>query len=170
MAAGDVKIEYGSATEVVIDVHNLASDANLLAGREGAAVDNATNKFLDYLLSGEFEVGGTPTADREIRIYVAGLLDGTNYPDTLLGTNANVAITDANVRDTALQLAVNIPTDATADQVYYFGPISVAALFGGNIPAKWTVWVVQSTGNNFTNVDAENEIYITPVYATVAAA
>ena len=45
----DLKLAYGTASDVTITLASLASDTNLLTGRESTAVDNTSSLVLDYL-------------------------------------------------------------------------------------------------------------------------
>lgn len=164
-----IKLAYGASAAVTISPASLASDTNLLAGRESDAVDNATNLYLDYLLAGKITTGTSPTDAREIRVYVAGIVDDTpTYPDVLDGTDSAETITSSGIRDAALRLAAVIATNNTSDRTYWFGPISVAALFGGTLPAKFVVFVVHNTGVNLHATGSNHAIRVTGVYETVA--
>ena len=58
----DLKLAYGTASDVTITLASLATDANLLTGRESAAIDNTSALVLDYLVSGKITTGTTPTS------------------------------------------------------------------------------------------------------------
>lgn len=164
-----IKLAYAASATVTITPDALASDTNLLAGRESTAIDNATNLYLDYLLAGKLTTGTLPTDAREIRVYVAGIVDDTPiYPDVLDGTDSNETITSSGIRDAALRLAAVIATNNTSDRTYWFGPISVAALFGGTLPGKFVVFVVHNTGVNLNATGSNHAIKVTGVYETVA--
>ena len=163
-----VKLEYAASSAVTITLAALASDANLLAGRESTLIDNSVNKYLDYLLAGKIMTGTSPTTAKQISVYVAGLMDDTTWPDVLDGTDSAETISSAGNRDSCLKLAAVIPTIATSDFAYYFGPISVAALFGGTLPKKFVVFVVHNTAVNLNATPGNHVISITPVYETIA--
>lgn len=169
MATGDVKIEYAASSALTITLASLATDANLLAGRESTAVDNTTNKYLDYLLAGKITTGTSPTTAKQIRVYVVGLMEDATYPDVFDGTDSAETVSGVGTRDSALKLAVVIPTIATSDLTYYFGPISIASLFGGVMPKKFVVFVTHDTAVNFNSTAGNHAIYITPIYETIAA-
>lgn len=164
-----IKIEYASSAALTITLASLASSSTLVAGRESTAVDNTTNKYLDYLLAGKIRAGTSPTDAREIRVYVYGSQNDTPlYPDTIDGTDSDETITSAGVRDAGLKLAAVIATNNTSDRDYFFGPISVAALFGGTLPKFWGVWITHSTGVNLNSTGGNHIISQTGVYETVA--
>ena len=165
----DIKLAQPASSAVTITLTSLASDPNLLAGRESTAIDNSTNLYLDYLLAGQIRNGAsTATVNKEIRVYVAGLLNDTTWPDVLDGTDSAETITSANVRDASMRLAAIMTVDTTADRYYYFAPISVAALFGGQLPKKFVVFVVHNIGVALSATAGDHIISITPVYETVA--
>ena len=144
MAAGDVKIAYAaSANLVVTNLASLAASATWVAGWESALVDNTSNLYLDYLLSGKITVGNGPTAG-QIRVYVIAMLDDSNWPDVLDGTESAETISSVMTRDNICKLGAVISADATVDAVYHFGPFSVANLFGGKCPAKFVVFITHS--------------------------
>ena|SRR3990172_3700874 len=161
----EIKTKYYASSNLTITLDSLASDTNLLAGRESAVVDNSSNLYLDYLLAGVIPTGTSPTDAKEIDVYVAGLINDSTYVDVLDGTDSNETITSAGIRDSGLKLACRIATNNTSDRVYPFGPISVAALFGGQVPLKFSVFVVHNTGVNLKSTGAV--ISITPITETI---
>ncbi|NBW19056.1 MAG: hypothetical protein EBR82_64880 [Caulobacteraceae bacterium] len=68
----DVKIYYVSPSDATITLASLASDTNLLAGRESNAIDNSSNLYLDYLISGKVTTGTSPTTARSIEVWAVG--------------------------------------------------------------------------------------------------
>lgn len=164
-----VKTEYAASSNLTITLASLATSSTWLAGRESTAVDNTTNKYLDYLLSGKVTVGTTPTSGTEIRVYVAALMDDSTYPDVFDGTDSDETVTSAGVGAGFLRLAAVLPVGATTSNVaYHFGPVSVAALFGGAVPKKFVAFVTHNTGVNLNSTGGNHQITVTPVYATVA--
>jgi hypothetical protein len=163
------KIEYASSSALTISPASLASSSSFTAGVESDAVDNTTNKYLDYLLAGKITVGTTPTINTEIRVYVAALIDDSTYPDVLDGTGSAETRTSAGSTDSALVLARVLNVDATTtDRAYWFGPVSVASLFGGTMPKKFVVFVTHNTGVNLNSTGGNHAISITPTYETIA--
>lgn len=139
--AGDIKLQYGTPTDLTITLGSLASSGTLVAGRESAAVDNTTNEFLDALVSGYVKAGTTPTAG-SIEVWVYAQLDDTpSYPDVLDGTDSDETCTSRDVMFAGMRLGAKIVTTTTTDFVYPVAPFSVAALFGGVMPRRWGVFV-----------------------------
>lgn len=163
----DIKLAYASSAALTITLASLGSSATWVAGQESTAVDNTSNKYLDYLLGGKITTGTSPTAAREIRVYVAALVEDSTYPDVLDGTDSAETITSADIRDAALKLAAVLATNDTSDRTYWFGPISVAALFGGVMPKKFVVFITHNTGVALNATGGNHAIYQTGVYETV---
>lgn len=162
-----VKTTYASSAASTITLASLASDTNLLAGRESDAIDNTTNLYLDYLLAGIVTTGTSPTASKEIRVYVVGIANDSTWPDVFDGTDSAETVTTSGIRDSICKLAAVIPTTSTSNVGYWFGPVSVAALFGGTLPKKFIVFVVHNTGVNLNATGGNHVISITGAYETV---
>lgn len=169
MLGVSIKEAYAASSALTITLTSLASSSTWLAGRQSTAVDNIINLYLDYLISGTVKVGTTPTASTEIRVYVVGLFDDTlMWPDAFGATDAAVTVTSAGVGSGFLKLAAVMSVDATTTgRVYAFGPVSVASLFGGAVPAQFVVFVAHNTGAAL-DAAAGGAIYAKPVYATAA--
>lgn len=167
MAAGDTKITYGSSSNLTITLASLATDASLLVGRESSEVDNTTNRYVDYLLSGKITTGTSPTASKFIEVHVVGLMDDSTYPSVFDGTDSAETVTAA-VKSGVCRQAASIDTTNTSDVTYYFGPVSVASLFGGVMPKKFVVFVTHNTGVNLNSTGSNHQITVTPVYYNTA--
>lgn len=164
-----LKTEYAASSNLTITLASLGTSSTWLAGRESNEVDNTTTKYLDYLLAGKVTVGTTPTASTEIRVYVVGLMDDSTYPDVFDGADSAETVTSAGVGSAFLKLAAVMPVDATtSDRAYYFGPVSVAQLFGGSLPKKFVVFVAHNSGVNLNSTGGNHQVTVTPVYATSA--
>jgi hypothetical protein len=165
----DIKTAWGSSSALTITAASLATSSTWVFGREATAVDNSSDKNLDYLVGGKITVGTSPTAGTEIRVYIVALAEDSTYPDVFDGTDSDETWTSVGIRDASSQLLVSIAVDATtSDRTYWFGPRSVGALFGGSMPKKFTVFVTHNTGVNLNSTGGNHAIYITPVYATAA--
>jgi len=169
MATGDIKLAYAASSPVTITLASLATDANLLTGRESGEVVNTTDLYTDYLLSGFITTGTTPTTAREIRVYVVGLMEDATYPDVFDGTDSAETVSGVGTRDSICSYARIIPTIATSNLAYYFGPVSVASVFGGVMPKKFVVFVTHNTGVNLNATTGNHAIYITPVFSKIEA-
>jgi hypothetical protein len=163
----DVKANYPAASDITITLASLASDTNLLAGQESNALDNSSNLYLDYLVSGKITTGTSPTTARSIEVWAVGSWDGTNWPDVFDGTNSAETITTANHKNAVCRFIAAMATDATSNQVYHFGPVSLASAFGGVMPVKVVFFVVHNTAVNLNSTAGNHQIRIQPYYETV---
>ena len=163
----DVKSNFPAASDVTITLSSLASDANLLTGRQSTAIDNSSNLYLDYLISGKITAGTSPTTARSIQVFVVGSWDGTTYPDTFSSSDAGRTPTTANHKNSVCRFIAEMATDATSNQTYHFGPVSVASAFGGVMPVKFVVYVVHNTGQPLNSTSGNHQIRIQPYYETV---
>lgn len=160
-------MSYVASSAVTITLGGLATSSTWLAGRESTAVDNSSNKYLDYLLAGKIKVGTTPTASTEIRVYVVGMLEDSTWPDVFDGTDSAETVTSAGVGSGFLKLAAVMLVDATtSDRDYFFGPVSVASLFGGVCPRKFVVFVTHNTAVNLHATDGNHVLSVTPITTT----
>lgn len=163
----DIKLAYGTASDATITLASLASDTNLLAGQESAAVDNTATLATDYLVSGKVTTGTSPTASRSIEVWAVGSWDGTNWPDVFDGTASSETITSADIKASVCRLLAAMATANTSDRTYHFGPVSVAAAFGGVVPPKFVIFAVHNTGVALNSTGSNHQIRLQPVYQTV---
>lgn len=162
-----VKIEYAASVAATITLASLATSSTLTAGAESDAIDNTTNKYLDYLLAGKITTGSSPSAGT-IEVWVVALLDDSTWPDVFDGTGSAETVTSAAIKSACAAPAAALTTDTTSNQAYPFRPVSVASLFGGVCPKKFAVFVTHNTGVNLNSTGGNHQINLTPVYATVA--
>lgn len=163
----DIKVAYGTASDATITLASLASDTNLLAGRESTEIDNSSTLALDYLVSGKVTAGASPTASRSIEVWAVGSWDGATWPDVFDGTNSDETITSADIKASICRLLAAMATANTPDRTYHFGPVSVAAAFGGVVPKKFVIFVVHNTGVALNATAGNHQIRLQPVYETV---
>ena len=163
----DVKANYPAASDATITLASLASDTNLLAGRESTALDNSSNLYLDYLVSGKITTGTSPTTARSIQVWAVGSWDGTSWPDVFDGTDSAETITSANHKNSICRFIAEMATDATSDRTYHFGPVSLASAFGGVMPVKVVFFVTHNTAVNLNSTAGNHQIRIQPYYETV---
>jgi len=143
-----------------ITLASLASDTSLVAGREGTAIDNAaTDDAIDAMVGGKVTTGTSPTAARQIEIWLAGSYDGTTFSGGATGSDANLTPSEK----TLLKLLQIIPTGNTSNKTYQWGPFSVAQAFGGCMPRKWSVFIVHNTGVALNATSGNHEVKHTPV-------
>ena len=166
MASGDVKLAFAASSNLdVTNLNSLAASATWVAGWESALVDNSANLYEDYLLSGKITVGGAPTAG-QVRIYVVALLDDATWPDVFDGTQSAETITSALIGAGFMALAEVFSPDTSASAVYFFGPVSVANLFGGICPLKFVMFITHSLVQAIAA--AGHQVTVKGVYHTVA--
>ena len=136
-----VKTVYGTTHQTItVTLASLASGSS----RESTLIDNTTNVYLDALVQAKIKTGASAlSGDKAVYVYVWGTADTSTptYPDTVTGTDA--AITPNS--PTQLKLLGTIWVAATAT-TYISEPMSVAAQFGGNLPAKWGLVFTNSAG------------------------
>jgi hypothetical protein len=163
----DLKLSYPAASDLTITLASLGSDTNLLTGRESATIDNSTNLYLDYLISGK--IRAVSTAARAIEVWAVGSWDGTNWPDVFDGTDSAETITSANMKASVCRFVAAIATDntGTTDRDYHFGPVSIAAAFGGTLPPKFVLFVTHSNTSALNSTGTTHQIRIQPVFQTV---
>lgn len=149
----------GAVITHALTLASLASDVNLVAGREGTTIDNSSEDAIDAVLGGFVTTGTAPTANKQIEIWVSGSYDGTSYSGGATGADANLT----PQAKTLMKLALIIPTTATSDQKYTFCAGSIAALFGGVMPRKWSTFVVHNTGVALNATAGNHEMKHTPV-------
>lgn len=163
----DLKLSYPAASDLTITLASLASDTNLLTGRESATIDNSTNLYLDILISGKITAGTSPTAARSIEVWAVGSWDGTNWPDVFDGTESAETITSADIKASVARYLAAMATANTSDRAYHFGPVSLASAFGGTLPPKVVLFVTHSTGQNLNSTAGNHQIRLQPVYQTI---
>ena len=141
-----------SSTALTCDLSSLATSSTFVAGRASTAVDNTTNLDTDHLLSVQIRGGTTPTVGTQIGVFVYACIStasGTpTYPDSITGSDAAKTMTSTNVMNSALVFVTAITVDNTTDRYYYFGPISIASLFGGVMPKFWGVYISNASVAN----------------------
>jgi len=140
----DIKKAYGTSTAITITLASLAHSDN--AGRESAAIDNGTDKFIDALVQIAIKLAaGTPSADKAVYVYAYGSEDGTTFTDNATGADAAITLTDPpNVREIG-----RIRCPAAGGLTYESQPMSVAKAFDWILPRKWGIVVRNNTNVAF---------------------
>lgn len=137
-----------AAAAITIDVDSLADGGY----RCSAVVDNSANLYLDAQINLSIQVGAV-AADGTISIFAYGGADGTTIYDGGLN-GADETITWGTTPSTSsvegfnqLKLLGVISVDTTDDNNDIEAMIgSVAAAFGGVLPARWGIVVLNETG------------------------
>lgn len=154
-------IAYATAASVTLTATSLADGS----WRQSTAVDNTTNLYMDAHIGGSIQTGTTPTANGTIDIYAYGTYDGTNYTGGASGTDGAYT---ADGEELLFPLLLSITVDATSDQDYVFGPVSVAQAFGGVLPSKWGIVIENNTGAALNATGTNNEVQFQGVTYTSA--
>jgi hypothetical protein len=142
----NILLKYGTSAALTCDVSSLASDTDLLQGIESATVDNTTDGYDDYLISGSVTVASSGlTTARLIEVFAVAW-DGSSWPDVFDGTTGAETITSEEIRNSICKPIAIMSTTATASRVYHFSGVSARQAFGGVLPSKFVLFVTQSTG------------------------
>ena len=160
----DVKTGYGTSGQLVtITLTSLADSSTV--GRQSTAIDNSSSRFLDVLITCKIALTtGTASAPNAVFVYAYASVDGgSEYPDAVTGTDAGITIN--NPTQLKLLGAVYAPTQSLG---YKGGPWSFAALYGGRMPERWGVVVINDSGIALTATAGDHVVEYQGVYATAA--
>jgi hypothetical protein len=148
-------------------LQSLATSSTRVAGWTSGAFDNAADLLIDRLISAQFTVASTaPTVNTTISVYAyaAHLAAGT-WPDLFSsgteGTVGAATVHDEEQRDCGMRLLWVGTVDVGTSEVYVMPPTSLAAAFGGLLPALTALWVVQNTGQALAA--SGNAVYQAPL-------
>lgn len=169
MAAGDVKVAYAAKVDLTVtNLHSLPTSSTWVNGWESDLVDNTSNLYTDYRVTAKITVAAASLTAGEIRMYIAGMLDDSNWPANLDGTESVEApfMVDTEMQDAWMRLGAVCITDTTNSDIYYLEIASVAALYNGNLPAKFVVCIAHSTAQNLAA--SGNQVTVKGSYNTVA--
>lgn len=143
-ATGDIlPVHSSSANATVTSVDGLAASATHVAGAEIASIDSSG--MLDCSVDAKITVESAGLTAGEIRLWLVRRLDDSTWPDVFDGTHSTETVTDTEIRDAICRLAAVTVTDTTASRVYYLSIPSVKAVFGGNMPSAFVIFITQST-------------------------
>lgn len=162
------KCAYGTAVTGSGGVTSLATSATWVAGYEWYIIDNTTDLAVDRQQQIKITVGTTPTANTEIRIYLAGSYDGSTWPDVFDGTPSAETVTSEGVRDSFCKCAAVLRVDTNTSNRAYEAFFSLAQVFGGNVPKKVAVFVVHNTGVNLNSTGGNHTYADLPITETIA--
>lgn len=166
----DIRNAYPDHGDLTITLASLASDTNLLVGRQSTEVVNTTTKFIDFLISGRITTGTSPTGGT-IEVWAVAAFDtlGTTYPDTV--TNAGDLVrtwTNSVIKNSAAKLIYSVSPTTVNNISYPWSGISIAGLYNGTCPPRFVVYVTQSTGVALNSTASNHLIRLQPVYRTVS--
>lgn len=147
-----IQTKYGSEDQTLtITLTSLASGS----AREGTAIDNSSNKFLDVLVMVKVRFANTaPTGDKRVYIYAAGTVDSTSpeWPDAVTGTDAAITL------DSPTQLKLIGAIEAAQNLTRKSEPMSVAQAFGGLMPVNWDIIILNSSGAALTATASDHTV------------
>lgn len=152
---------YGTRTALTITLASLGNGSY----RESTEVDNSSTQAIDCMLHGKITTGTSPTANSSITVYVGGSDGTTARVANMTGTDSTIT---PSGEQTQLEIARIISVDNTSNHTYEFFVGSMAALFGGVMPKKWSVVVLNNSGVAFNATGSNFDIEYTPITYTVA--
>ena len=155
------KLNYGTRAAVTITLASLANAAY----RESNEIDNSSTLAIDAMLAGKVTTGTSPTTATSITIYVSASDGTTARPGNLTGSDAGV--TPAG-EQTQWEIGRIIAVDNTSNHTYEWCIPSVAALFGGILPKKYSVVVLNSSGVALNATGGNHELNVTPITEDIA--
>ena len=150
---------FGTATAFPT-LTNLTSLAfSPTAGWRSTAVDNTTNLYDDVLITLELASAAYGVAaGNSVYIFAYGLITGTAYtsqgnagaaPDGNEGTITLPNVTSAPVNMPLIGAVTQLGTAAQN-----IGPFSLAKAYGGILPIKWGIVIINNTAANFASAVA----------------
>jgi len=163
----NIKLVYATPVTLTITNANLASSPT--AAWQSAGQDNTSNLYLDALVQVKLAAVNTaPANNKTIYLFGFGVADGST---TDYGTNGAAAVTGAEGTLTFPDITANplvcpligtIPYP-TQNVALISQPFSIAQTFGGILPAKYAIGMLNYSGMTL-NVTS---IKIVPIYNTV---
>lgn len=171
--AGNILLKYAAASTAmtVTNLQSLASSQDWSAGWSSASVNNTSNNYLDYIVSGTFTTHASNRQAGVINVYIiAALNDTPTWVATAtgtMGTEGTLSFTDTEERDAICRPLCSLAVDTTASAIYAFPPTGIANLFGGVIPPYWAIYVAQNASTTTTAglASSGNAMYYTPIEA-----
>ena len=149
-----IKTQYGTeAQAITITLASLAASV-VGVGRESTFISNLTDLFLDVLVVLRIKTGAvTPTSEKKVYVFAWGSVNVATpiYPDTVTGVDAGITLNNAGV--TQLKL-IGVIEATVAVTTYTSEPLSIAQAFGGIMPERWGIVVINSTGQTFDATEA----------------
>ena len=142
-----VNLSYSAAATITITTDSLASSTT--AGRESTVVDNTTNKYLDALVTFKIVYPNLAPANYTGLFVFAYAWDGTDYTSPAAGTG-DAAVTLTNITTTAYQLPQIGFIPMVQNSTIRSRPFSVASAFGGILPQKWGIVVLNYSGQTLS--------------------
>jgi hypothetical protein len=131
---------YGSSGQsITITLNSLANGSF----RQSTVISNTTNLYLDVLLQFKVKTGASGVSTTGVvRCYLYASADGgSDYTDGASGSDGS--FTPTSPPNQRVVMALNCVANAT---VYTSDLISVAAAYGGVLPAEWGIVIENETG------------------------
>lgn len=166
----DIKNFYVPAADLTVTIASLATSADLLTGRQTSEVNNTTLRAIDYLVSGKFTTGASPTGG-SIELWAVAAFDDTafGYPDNFTnGGDAARLWTNPAIKSGVAKLLWSVAPTTASNIGYTFSGVSVAGAFGGTCPPRFVLWIGHSTGVAANVTAANHFVRVQPVYQTVS--
>ena len=154
--AGDILLKYiASSNLTVTNLHSLAASSSYTSGWTSGTIDNTTNNYSDYHVSGQFTKAAANTQAGELRMYVYTMLDDSTWPDLFSsgteGTEGTCTVHDTE-QLSGLKLIWSTDVDSSASDVHHMPKTGIAQFFGGICPPKFALFI---TGNAATSTNAQ---------------
>jgi len=130
--------------------------------RQSTVIDNTSDLFQDVLLMLKIKSGASSTVSTGVvNVYAYATVDnGTTYTDTATGTDG--AITPTSPTNLRFLGQLNVVANSTT---YVGGPWSIAAAFGGIMPAKWGIVVENKTGGTLDATEGSHAKLYQGIYS-----
>jgi len=144
MALTTDNIKYANSAALTITLNSLATSSTV--GRQATVVDNSSNLYDDALITVIISTSASAMGNtKSVYVFVSGSEDGTNYDqdDGVMGAS-DAAYTVGTPTNLKLAKVIACPTSSKV----YNGVFSLAAMFGGVMPRKWTIVVVNDTNQS----------------------
>ena len=158
-----VKVAYGAETSLTWTAA-IASSAT--AGRECTAIDNTTTLADDYQIAISMTTPNLAMAnDKTVYVYAGayqGATLGWQGSPALTGTDAAYTFDDITTTPSALRLAGAFFQVQNKTRVFTIP--SIATVFGGNVPPKFGLALINFSGQTLTTVTAS---YVPITYTNV---
>lgn len=140
----DLKLAFSTVqTMTVTNLHSLANSAT--AGWQSGVVDNTSNLYEDALVQVVLDFANTaPANEKAAFVYAYAGLD-TTYSNPASGTEGAITVATIASNPTCFRQIGAIPY-TTQDEVAESSPMSVAAAFGGVLPPKWGIVIMNYSG------------------------
>lgn len=145
-------LNYGSSTSLACTSFNSLANSTTALASSAAATTTTSNNIVDAMVQVKVNAGAnTPSASTIVSVFAYGSLDGTtgSYSGAVGGANELIDGSDKAITVNAyghnLRFLGTILIH-TASVVYQSEPMSIAAAFGGIMPRKWGVVLMNQSG------------------------